>query len=237
MKGRATPKAGWWVLGALLAAGAVALLYKSRLHHRFLDATARKPSGWLGRCLYRAPKSHYKSFRHALDKLRLTPGDVLLDVCCGGGTLLSQALQTVRQAAGLDYSPDMVALAKENNPLAVAEGRLEVRLGDACALPWNEATFDAVTNANALVFIEDPVAALREAYRVLKPGGRFAVVTTARRKYAALLYAPWHFALALHTAEELAAMLREAGFTAVEAYPLDAEDLIGYGQKPESEAG
>lgn len=71
---------------------------------------------------------------------------------------------------------------------------------------------------------------------MLKPGGRLAVVTTAKRKYAALLYAPWFFALSLYSAEELVAMLREAGFTAVEAYALDAEDLIGYGRKLESEA-
>jgi hypothetical protein len=60
---------------------------------------------------------------------------------------------------------------------------------------------------------------------------RFVVVTTGKRRFAALLYAPWHFALTLYTADELAGMLREAGFVAVEAYSLDAEDLIGYGIK------
>jgi ubiquinone/menaquinone biosynthesis C-methylase UbiE len=221
-----------WVLGGtLILAGAAVLLNGSKWHHRFIDATVRKPSGWLGRLLHRDPKAHYKSFRHALDKLNLRADDVLLDVCCGGGTLLNQALQIVRRAAGLDYSPDMVALTRENNSQAVAEGRLEVRQGDARTLPWNDATFDAVTNANALVFIQEPVKALREAHRVLKPGGRFVVVTTGKRRFAALLYAPWYAALTLYTAGELAHMLREAGFTAVEAYSLDAEDLIGYGIK------
>jgi ubiquinone/menaquinone biosynthesis C-methylase UbiE len=219
----------------IITAGIAVLLYKIPWHDRFIDITAREPSGWLGRLFYRDPKAHYKSFRHALDKLGLNPDDVLLDVCCGGGTLLKQALRTIHRAAGLDYSPDMVALAKENNAQAVAEGRLEVRLGDAGALPWDDATFDAVTNANALVFLPEPVKALRETHRVLKPGDRFAVVTTGKRRFAALLYAPWYAALALYTAGELAHMLREAGFTAVEAYSLDAEDLIGYGIKAERE--
>lgn len=222
-------KFGRWMLGgALIAAGAAILIGESNWHRRLIDVTARKPSGWLGRFLYRASKSHYTSFRYVLDKLDLRPDDVLLDVCCGGGTLLSQALH---QAAGLDYSPDMVALAKENNAQAVAEGRLDVRQGYAGALPWNDATFDLVSNANALVFIPDPVKALREVYRVLNPGGRFAMVTTGKCGFAALLYAPCYAALKLHKAAELSLILREAEFTAVEAYALDAEDLMGYGIK------
>jgi SAM-dependent methyltransferase len=221
-----------WIAGGIIVAAVAAIaLNKSELHHRFVDTTVRKPSGWLGRRLYRNPKQHRESFQRALEKLRLTPDDVVLDVCCGGGTLLSQALETVRQAAGLDYSPDMVTLTKENNPMAAAQGRLDVREGDAGALPWGDETFDAVTNVNALVFLPDPVKALREAHRVLKPNGRLVVITTAQRKYAKLLYAPWHFALALYTVDELASMLREAGFATVEAYKLDVEDLIGYGIK------
>jgi ubiquinone/menaquinone biosynthesis C-methylase UbiE len=129
----------------------------------------------------------------------------------------------------------MVALTRENNPLAVAEGRLEVRQGDACALPWDDATYDAVTNVNALPFIQEPIKVLREAHRVLKPGGRFVAITTAKRTYAPFLYAPWHFALVLYTADELARLLSAAGFEAVEAYALDVEDLIGYGIKPQQE--
>jgi len=86
-------------------------------YQNFVDVTARKPSGWVGRLFYRDPKPHYRSFENALAKLRLAPQDVFLDVCCGGGTLLQIALKTVEWAAGLDYSPDMVALSGENNTI------------------------------------------------------------------------------------------------------------------------
>jgi SAM-dependent methyltransferase len=125
----------------------------------------------------------------------------------------------------------MVALTNENNPQAVAAGRLDVQQGDAVALPWPDATFDAVANANAFVFIEEPLRSLREVQRVLKPGGRFVMATTAPRRFARVLYGPWHFALRLYTSDELAEMLREAGFAAVETYLLDAENQIGYGIK------
>jgi SAM-dependent methyltransferase len=222
---------GWLLSGSLIVVATAVLLHESKWHHRFVDVTARKPAGPLGRLLYRDAKQHYGSFQHILETLGLTPDDVLLDVCCGGGTLLQMALQAVNRAAGLDYSPDMVALTKENNHEAVAAGRLDVRQADAVVLPWPDATFDAVANANAFVFFEEPLRFLREVHRVLKPGGRFVMATTAPRRFARVLYGPWHFALRLYTCDELAEMIRETGFAAVEAYLLDAENQIGCGIK------
>lgn len=200
-------------------------------YQNFVDKTARKPSGWIGRLFYRNPKPHYRSFQYILGKLRLTPDDCFLDICCGGGTLLQMALQTVKQAAGLDYSPDMIALTRENNAQAIAEGRLDLRQGDAAALPWDDGVFDAVANANALIFLPAPLAFFCEVQRVLKPGGRFALVTAPKRKLAPLFYGPWYPTLKLYSDGELAAMLREAGFADVAARTLDIENQIGYGVK------
>ncbi len=190
-----------------------------------------KPASGVGHCLYHNPKPHYKSFRYVLDKLCLTPDDVFLDVCCGGGTLLSWALRTVHRAAGLDHSPDMIALTRGNNIPAIDDGRLEVRQGDATALPWNDATFDAVANANALFFLSNPVKVLREAHRVLKPDGRFAVITTAKRKFDGDLFGPRCSFIARYTDAELADMLRQANFSRVKAYSPGGYLQIGYGVK------
>jgi predicted TPR repeat methyltransferase len=72
----------------------------------FFDVTARKPSGWLGKLMYRNPRGHYGFFRMAMEKLQLRAEDAFLEVGCGGGVLLDMALQTVQRACGIDHSPD-----------------------------------------------------------------------------------------------------------------------------------
>ena len=235
--------AGKWILGgSLIAVGAVLLLCESKWHPRFVDATARKPSGQAGRFMYKDPKEHYKSFQYTLEKLNLTADDFFLDVGCGGGSLLDRALQIVHRAAGLDHSPDMVALTKEKNAQAIAEGWLDVREGSAEALPWDDNTFDVVVSTNAFFFIQNPQQFLREAYRVLrspepaegKPGGRFLVITTAKTKLIGVFFAPWRSSMSLYSNAEMSAMLHEAGFTAVEASSPDGFiqfGQIGYGVK------
>lgn len=197
-------------------------------YQKFVDMTARKPNGWIGRIFYRDLKPHYRSFQYVLEKLCLAPDDVFLDVCCGGGTLLQMALETVEQAAGLDYSPDMIALTRENNSAAVVNGRLELCQGDAAELPWEDATFDAVANANALIFISQPLEFFHEVRRVLKPGGRFVVVTTGKHKLAPILFGPWYPTLKLYSDAELADLLSSAGFTDIEVKGVNIENQVGY---------
>jgi len=200
-----------------------------------LDVMTRRPAGPIGRWIYRdATAMHGKTWEYAHEKLRLTADDRLLDVGCGGGTFLAQALETTRSAAGLDHSPDMVELTRDNNASAVAEGRLDVRLGDAGALPWEDELFEAVSNLAVIAAMDDPACALREAHRVLVPGGRFVVVTMARpeRDDLGSRFVRWLMPWAkLYSDQELGDLLREAGFVEVEAYSPDGEFQVGYGLK------
>lgn len=196
----------------------------------FSDVTAGKPSGWLGKLMYRKPVGHYGFFRVAMAKLRLQPEDIFLEVGCGGGVLLDMALQTVQRACGIDHSPDMVELARQRNAQALPEGRAEIVQGDVAALPWVENRFTCAAGVEMLYFVKDPVQALTELHRVLEPGGRLVFVTGAQPKSALTRFiaAPWLRYLNFHSNGELASMLGEAGFQVVQVQRVPRSEYTRY---------
>lgn len=107
-----------------------------------------------------------------VDAARLQLGERVLDVACGTGVLATEAagrVGTHGTVAGLDINGDMLAVARRKSD------RIEWREGRAEALPFGDASFDAVVCQFGLMFFEDRAAALREMMRVLRPGGRMAV--------------------------------------------------------------
>jgi SAM-dependent methyltransferase len=184
----------------------------------FFDVTARRPSGWLGKLMYRNPVGHYGFFRVAIHELHLQPEDIFLEIGCGGGILLDMALQSVGQAGGIDHSPDMVELARQKNVHALSEGRVEIVLGDVERLPWEEDHFTCAAGVEMLYFIDDPLKAMGELHRVLKPGGRLVLVTGAQpeSKLVNVIYAPWLVQLRFISDDDLTSMLKQAGFETVQ---------------------
>jgi ubiquinone/menaquinone biosynthesis C-methylase UbiE len=111
--------------------------------------------------------------RAILDALALGPGDRLLEIGCGGGLLLRDAVASGATVAGIDHSEEMVALARANAPGA------EVLLASAESLPFGAGTFDAIAMSIVFFFLAEPVAALGECLRVGAGRARLAVYTTA----------------------------------------------------------
>jgi SAM-dependent methyltransferase len=202
----------------------------NRWQQTFFDVTAKRPSGWLGRLMYRHPVGHYGFFRTAIVKLQLQPEDVFLEIGCGGGILLDMALQTVQRACGIDHSPDMVALARQKNARALSEERAEIVQGNVQALPWDEGTFTCAAGVEMWGFVEDPMQALRQLYRVLKPAGRLVLVTGAQPTSALgrLLSAPWLGHLRFYSDDELASMLEMAGFGTVQVQRVDRSQYTNF---------
>ncbi|MFC7673146.1 class I SAM-dependent methyltransferase [Mycolicibacterium sp. GCM10028919] len=151
-------------------------------------------------------------------KLRLLDihaGDCVLDVACGPGNTTRTFVGEVGAdglVVGVDSSPTMLARAVADTP--PGDPLAYVR-GDGSELPFDDATFDAVSCYGALYLMDDPFGSLREMIRVLKPGGRIAVLTTCARgpapvrqlEVAASRIAP----LRLFDADEITDAMRAAG--------------------------
>ena len=210
---------------ALLTAAGLSLAARPA-YRRFVDATARRPGGTLGRRFYRDPTHHYSSFDIAQHRLAPEGEDRLLEVGFGGGQLLERALRTAGSAAGIDHSPDMLALASERNAQAIVTGRLQLVYGDVHRLPWSAGEFTCAACLNMFFFVERPMDLLGELHRVLRPGGRLVIVTAARSGLRRM--GPWAPALHTYTTDEMRAMLMSAGFGEVEVVEPDGVQQVAF---------
>lgn len=106
------------------------------------------------------------------------PVQNMLDLGTGTGRMLLLLKDVYRRAVGIDSSRDMLAVARANLD-AAGLTRAVVRLGDILNLPLESEDFDLVIIHQVLHFLENPDAAIAEAARVLRPGGRLAVIDFA----------------------------------------------------------
>lgn len=95
-------------------------------------------------------------------------GTKALDLCCGHGNVASGLMRAGAQVTGLDFSTAMLRMARAAVPEA------EFIEGDAMALSFDDASFDAVTIGFGMPHVPDPPQVIAEAQRVLRPGGRLA---------------------------------------------------------------
>lgn len=112
-------------------------------------------------------------FEAVLDRSGIGAGSDILDAGCGSGIAAAMALERGCRVQGIDASEEMLAIARDRAP-----GARFLR-GDLQSLPWPDESFDLVAGFNAFQFAASPVAALAEARRVARRGGRVAIVTWA----------------------------------------------------------
>lgn len=109
-----------------------------------------------------------------LDALSVMPGTAFLDVASGPGYIAAEAERRGAKAIALDFSPSMIEMGRHAYP------SLEFRQGDAQQLPFPDASFDSVAMNFGILHLGEPERAIKEAFRVLRPNGRYAFTVWSR---------------------------------------------------------
>jgi len=183
-----------------------------------------------------------RRWRRVTAEAVVSPGDRVLDACCGTGDLAVACVRAGGRVTGLDFSERMLERARAKS------GAVEWVQGDALALPFEDGSFDAATVGFGVRNLEGLERGLAELRRALRPGGRLGVLEITRpRGTLAPFYRLWFergvpvvgrvvSGSSAYTylpasvrrfpgPEELAGLLREAGFGEVR-YRLFARGIV-----------
>ncbi|MDH3232031.1 MAG: methyltransferase domain-containing protein [Alphaproteobacteria bacterium] len=181
--------------------------------------------------LYPHDQDHYGGL-NANDTLhqraRIGEGSRVLDLCAGlAGPARYCAAERGAEVTALELNPGRAAGAARLNTLTGLADRVRVVQGDAQALPFADASFDAVLGQEAFLHVPDKPALLAEAFRVLVPDGRIAFTDwIAKPGLGAADRAALRQGIAavgIETTESYRALLADAGFNAIEVEDLSAD--------------
>lgn len=146
---------------------------------RFIAEQARNATGLLGKLIAFIMSHETKADnRRAIDALAVAAGDHVLDVGCGHGRSLPElaALAPQGKVTGVDPSDIMIDMAARHAGDLVALGRVQVVTAAVEALPFPDASFDKAPCVHVVYFWRNLGRSFSEIARVLKPGGRLALL-------------------------------------------------------------
>ncbi|MBK7561244.1 MAG: class I SAM-dependent methyltransferase [Chitinophagaceae bacterium] len=108
-------------------------------------------------------------YKKIISRSDLSPGVNVLDIGCGSGLFINMAGAKGATTSGIDLSPELLAIARQRNPLAALFNH------DMEQLPFEEKSFDLVTGFNSLQYADDIASVLTEIKRVMKDAGRLVI--------------------------------------------------------------
>ncbi len=166
----------------------------------------------------------------------LPPGWVVADLGCGTGTVAAALAPHVRRVVGVDRSAAMLRAARRRT---AGIENVELRRGALEALPLDDRSCDGALMVLVLTYLPEPLAALREAARALRPGGRLALLDLARHDDEAFRRRMGQ-AVPGFEAARLRSLLEEAGFAETQVRALPPEPgargpalLLARGARPQ----
>ena len=176
------------------------------------------PQGRMGRAMLKFMNlCHAPLTNWGLKLVDIQDGWVMLDIGCGGGATLQRMLKRSRgaQVYGIDISEESVAKAKKVNAEVLGK-QVFVTQGSAEKLPYEDGTFDLVTAVETVYFWPNLPHCLQEVRRVLKPGGKFAIMVEVLDNDS--MWTSVVEGMTAYTPEQLKTMLDAAGFTQTELH-------------------
>ena len=192
----------------------------------------RRPTGLLGRFVGMGMNiGHGRLRRWGLSHISIDRDAFILDVGCGGGksVQLLARISSNGRVFGIDYSEEMVQLARKINKKSVEDGHVEIVYGSVSSLPFTGSMFNLVTVFEAYYFWPSLIDDLKEIKRVLKPGGTLLIANEVYKheKFDKRnsKWAKWGGKM-LHTPEEYRGFLTEAGYFDVAIFDMPEKNWI-----------
>lgn len=176
------------------------------------------PQGRMGRAMLKFMNlCHAPLTNWGLDLADIQNGWTMLDIGCGGGATLQRLLKRSKDAQvyGIDISEESVTKARKVNA-EVLDNQVYVTQGSAEHLPYSDEIFDLVTAVETVYFWPNLPDCLQEVRRVLKPGGKFAImveVVDSDSKWTNVVEG-----MTAYPPEQLKTLLDDAGFIQTEIH-------------------
>ena len=203
---------------------------RSRLVRQFHNPTG--PVGRLAGWVMGRRSSNVQRNRWAVELLAIQPTDRVIELGCGPGVALAAAAGRAARGlvVGVDHSEVMIRQAGRRNAAAIRAGRVRLIHAPVERLHVTDGTFEAALAVNSAGMWPEPAARLREIGRVLRPGGRIALVSQPRCAGATA-------ATSAAAGDRLAALLSHAGFhdLRVETLDLDPPAVCVLATHPDSD--